>query len=62
MRFDVEADDNALLASTSLTKEISGFTNVIKNSINNTGFGFVFSSDNAQHKGKEIKNILIVNT
>lgn len=59
VRFDVEADDNALLASTSLTKEISGFTNVIKNSINNTGFGFVFSSDNAQHKGKEIKNITV---
>lgn len=59
MRFDVEADDNALLASTSLTKEISGFTNVIKNSINNTGFGFVFSSDNAQDKGKEIKNITV---
>ena len=34
VRFDVEADDNALLAATSMTKEISGFTNAIKNSIN----------------------------
>ncbi len=59
VRFDVEADDNALLASTSMTKEISGFTNTIKNSINHTGFGFVFSSDNAQYKGKEIKNITV---
>lgn len=59
VRFDVEADDNALLASTSMTKEISGFTNAIKNSINRTGFGFVFSSDNAQHKGQEIKNITV---
>ncbi|NBH18031.1 transcriptional regulator [Clostridiaceae bacterium] len=59
VRFDVEADDNALLAATSLTKEISGFTNAIKNSINHTGFGFVFSSDNAQHKGREIKNIMV---
>ena len=59
VRFDVEADDNALLAATSLTKEISGFTNAIKNSINHTGFGFVFSSDNAQHKGQEIKNITV---
>lgn len=59
VRFDVEADDNALLATTSMTKEISGFTNAIKNSINNTGFGFVFSSDNAQYKGREIKNITV---
>lgn len=59
VRFDVEADDNSLLAATSMTKEISGFTNAIKNSINHTGFGFVFSSDNAQHKGREIKNITV---
>lgn len=59
VRFDVEADDNALLAATSMTKEISGFTNAIKNTINNTGFGFVFTSDNAQHKGKDIKNIMV---
>lgn len=59
VRFDVEADDNALLAATSMTKEISGFTNAIKNSINHTGFGFVFSSDNAQYKGQEIKNITV---
>ncbi len=57
VRFDVEADDNALLAATSMTKEISGFTNAIKNTINNTGFGFVFTSDNAQYKGREIKRI-----
>lgn len=59
VRFDIEADDNALLAATSMTKEISGFTNAIKSTINNTGFGFVFTSDNAQHKGKEIKNIMV---
>lgn len=59
IRFDIEAGDNALLASTSMTKEISGFTNAIKNSINNTGFGFVFTSDNAQHKGREIRNIMV---
>lgn len=59
VRFDIEADDNALLATTSMTKEISSFTNAIKNSINHTGFGFVFSSDNAQYKGHEIKNITV---
>ena len=59
VRFNIEADDNALLAATSMTKEISGFTNATKNSINNTGFGFVFTSDNAQYKGREIKNIMV---
>ena len=59
VRFDVETDDNALLAATSMTKEISGYTNAIKNSINRTGFGFVFSSDNAQYRGQEIKNITV---
>lgn len=59
VRFDVEANDNALLAATSMTKEISGFTNAIKNSINQIGFGFVFSSDNAQYKGRNIKNITV---
>ncbi len=59
VRFDIEADDNALLTTTSMTKEISGFTNAIKNSINHTGFGFVFSSDNAQYKGQEIKSITV---
>ncbi|WP_124068048.1 transcriptional regulator [Clostridium sp. E02] len=59
VRYDIEAGDNALLVTTSMTKEISGFTNTIKNSINNTGFGFVFTSDNAQHKGLEIKNIMV---
>ncbi len=59
VRYDIEADDNALLVTTSMTKEISGFTNAIKNSINNTGFGFVFTSDNAQHKGRDIRNIMV---
>lgn len=59
IRFDIEAGDNALLATTSMTKEISGFTSTIKNSINNTGFGFVFTSDNAQYKGRDIRNIRV---
>lgn len=59
VRYDIEAGDNALLVTTSMTKEISGFTNAIKNSINHTGFGFVFTSDNAQHKGRDIKNIMV---
>jgi len=59
VRFDIEAGDNALLATTSMTKEISGFTSAIKNSINHTGFGFVFTSDNAQYKGRDIRNVMV---
>ena len=59
VRFDVESGDNAMLAATSMTKEISGFTSAIKNSINATGFGFVFTSDNAQHKGNDIRSVMV---
>lgn len=59
VRFDIEAGNHALCATTTMTKEISGFTNTIKNSINSSGFGFVFSSENAQHKGKDIRNIMV---
>lgn len=59
VRFDIEAGNHALCATTTMTKEISGFTNTIKNSINNSGFGFVFSSENAQYQGKDIRNIMV---
>lgn len=59
VRFDIEAADNALRVTTTLAKEISGFTNEIKNSINRKNFGFVFSSENAQLNGKDIKQITV---
>ncbi|MHC1748124.1 MAG: transcriptional regulator [Cellulosilyticaceae bacterium] len=59
VRFDIEAGDNALKATTTLAKEISGFTNNIKNEINKRNFGFVFSSENAQIQGKDIKQITV---
>ena len=59
VRFDIEAGENALRVPTTLAKEISGFTNEIKNSINRKSFGFVFSSENAQLGGQEIKKITV---
>lgn len=59
VRFDIESSDNALRATTTLAKEISGFTNEIKTSINRRNFGFVFSSENAQLDGNEIKQITV---
>ncbi|SFA80286.1 transcriptional regulator [Clostridium frigidicarnis] len=59
IRFDIESADNCLKVTTTLAKEISGFTNEIKNSINRKNFGFVFSSENAQLEGKNVKQITI---
>ncbi|MBD8032001.1 MULTISPECIES: transcriptional regulator [Solibacillus] len=59
VRFDIEAGDNSLKAVTTMAKEISGFTNNIKDSINSKNFGFVFSSENAQLQGKDIKRITV---
>ncbi|ATP40159.1 transcriptional regulator [Solibacillus sp. R5-41] len=59
VRFDIEAGDNSLRAVTTMAKEISGFTNNIKDAINNKSFGFVFSSENAQLQDKDIKRITV---
>ena len=47
VRFDIESGDNSLKLPTTLAKEITGFTNEIKDSINKNNFGFIFSSENA---------------
>ncbi|MFW6281360.1 MAG: transcriptional regulator [bacterium] len=59
VRFDIESGDNALKIPTTLAKEITGFTNKIKNTINRNNFGFVFSSENAQLDGKTISRITV---
>ncbi|MDP4180322.1 MAG: transcriptional regulator [Bacillota bacterium] len=59
VRFDIEAGDNCLRMVTTMAKEITGFTNNIKDEINKRSFGFVFSSENAQLEGKDIKRITV---
>ncbi|WP_139488174.1 transcriptional regulator [Brevibacillus dissolubilis] len=59
VRFDIEAGDNSLRTVTTMAKEITGFTNTIKDAINRRNFGFVFSSENAQLQGKDIKRITV---
>lgn len=59
VRFDIEADDHSLIARTTMAKEITGFTNSIKNDINRKSFGFVFSSENAAYNGYDITNIMV---
>ena len=59
VRFDLESGDNDLQVYTTLAKEITGFTNPVKDSINKKGFGFVFSSENAVFNGLNITNIMV---
>lgn len=59
VRFDVEADDNALVVPSTLAKEISGYTATIKDIINHRSFGFILSSDNNQLNGRDVNRIKI---
>lgn len=59
VRFDIESGDNNLRVITTMGKEITGFTNRIKDIINKSSFGFVFSSENASLKGKDVKRITV---
>jgi len=62
VRFDIEQGDHALRVTTTLAKEITGFTNTIKDHINRKSFGFVFSSENAAFEEKTITNIMVYKT
>ncbi len=59
VRFDIEAGDHPLRVRTVMAKEITGFTNSIKNEINRRNFGFVFSSENAVLGTENIHNIMV---
>lgn len=59
IRVNLEDKDNALLITTTMAKEITGYTIATKDSINRNNFGFVFSSDNIQHEGQMINNIIV---
>ncbi len=59
VRYDIEAGDHSLRTVSTMAKEITGYTNTIKNAINNKGFGFVFASESSQLQGREIKNITV---
>lgn len=59
VRFDIESEDHPLQVRTSLAKEITGFTNSIKDDINRKNFGFVFSSENAAFNGINITGIMV---
>ena len=59
VRLNIEAFDNSYEIMTTMPKEISGYTNNVKNRINEASYGFIFSSDSAVYKNKIIDNILV---
>lgn len=59
IRYDIEGADHALRTTTTMSKEITGFTNDIKNEMNRKNFGFIFSSENSQYKGTDIQTITV---
>ena len=59
VRVNIEAFDNSYEIITTMPKEISGYTNNVKNRINEASYGFIFSSDSAIYKNNIIDNILV---
>jgi len=59
VRFDIEAGDNALTVTTTMPKEIAGYTAETKSVINEHKYGFVFSSDKNQLNGNSINLITV---
>lgn len=59
VRFDIELNDFSLKIPTTMAKEITGFTNKIKDEINKLSFGFTFSSDSATVDGKAVNCITV---
>lgn len=61
IRFDIEESWHKYQVTTTMSKEIWGYPKHIKNEIMEQKFGFLFSSDNGEFKGKEIKKIMVLN-
>lgn len=59
VRFDIEAGDNALYVTTTMPKEIAGYTTETKNIINEHKYGFIFSSDKNQLNGNSINLVTV---
>ena len=59
VRYDVEAGNHTLCTTTTMPKEITGFTNTIKDQINRRNFGWIFASENATLDGENITQITV---
>jgi hypothetical protein len=60
VRYDVEQGNNALITTTTLAREIAGFTASTKEDINHQNFGFIFASENVKDKkGQAVSHLTV---
>jgi hypothetical protein len=60
VRYDIEQGNNALVTTTTLAREIAGFTATTKEDINNQNFGFIFASENVKNKkGQAVSHLTV---
>ena len=60
VRYDIEKDNHALIVTTTLAKEISGYPQKVKDDINHQDFGFVFGSENLKTPdGKAVNHLTV---
>lgn len=59
VRYDIEDGNNALVTTTTLAKEITGFTQSVKAEINNKNFGFIFGSENVKFNGIPVERLTV---
>jgi hypothetical protein len=51
VRYDIEQGNNSLVTTTTLAREIAGYTSSVKREINQRNFGFIFASERIKSKG-----------
>ncbi|MDR2420666.1 MAG: transcriptional regulator [Oscillospiraceae bacterium] len=60
VRYDIEQGNNALITTTTLAREIAGFTASTKEDINHQNFGFIFASENVKDKkGRSVSHLTV---
>jgi hypothetical protein len=60
VRYDIEQGNNSLVTTTTLAREIAGFTTTVKEDINSQNFGFIFASEKARDKkGRAINHLTV---
>lgn len=60
VRYDIEQGNNALVTTTTLAREIAGFTASTKEDINRQSFGFIFASENIRdRKGVAVSHLTV---
>jgi hypothetical protein len=60
VRYDIEQGNNALVTTTTMAREITGFTATVKADINHQNFGFIFASEKVNDKqGRVIGHLTV---